>query len=66
MERKELIDIVNKIISIDGKTEAEINELVLILSKNVPHPAVSDLIYFDTLTPEEIIDKALSYKPIQL
>ena len=44
----------------------EIDELLNILKKNVPDPAVSDLIYWDDLSPEEIIDKALSYKPIQL
>jgi translation elongation factor EF-4 len=66
MSREELIELVNEIIDVKGKTEEQIDELVEILIKNVPHPAVTDLIYFENLTPEEIVDKALSYKPIQL
>ncbi len=66
MTRIELIEIVKTIINIDDKTEDEIDELLDILNKNVPHPEVSDLIYYNDLPPEEIIDKALSYKPIQL
>ena len=37
-----------------------------ILKQNVPDPDVSDLIYWNDLTPEEIVDRALRYKPIQL
>ncbi|WP_278277496.1 hypothetical protein [Anaeromicrobium sediminis] len=35
---------------------------------NVPYGSVSDLIYCNeyNLTAEQIVDKALSYKPIQL
>ena len=29
-------------------------------------PKISDYIFFDNLTPEEIVDKAVSYKPIIL
>jgi len=66
MTREKLIDLVKEIITVENKTEKEIDELLNILKKNVPDPAVSDLIYWNDLSPEEIIDKALSYKPIQL
>jgi len=66
MTRKELINLVKEIITVENKTESEIDKLINVLGQNVPHPAVSDLIYYDELSPEEIIDKALSYKPIQL
>ncbi|MDR1091735.1 MAG: bacteriocin immunity protein [Prevotella sp.] len=66
MTRDELIKLVNEIMNVQGKSEKQIDELIDILMKNVPHPAVTDLIYWDNLTAEEIVDKALSYKPIQL
>jgi hypothetical protein len=36
------------------------------LEKSVPHPEVSDLIFWDdrNLTAEEIVEEALSYQPI--
>ncbi len=66
MTKQELIGLVEEIINVRGKTEKDINILIEILEKNVPHPEVTDLIYYDDLTPEEVVDKALSYKPIQL
>jgi len=66
LNKKELIDLVKDIIDVKGKTEEQLVELLEILKKNVPHPAPSDLIYWENLTPEEVVDKALSYKPIQL
>lgn len=42
--------------------------MIRILESNVPHSEVTDLIYYgdDNLNVDEIVDKALSYKPIQL
>ena len=65
MERNELITLVKEIISWQG-TEDELAGKLLLLKQNVPHPAPSDLIFWDDLTPEEVVDKALSYKPIAL
>ncbi|BBK78747.1 bacteriocin immunity protein [Clostridium butyricum] len=67
LTREELIDLVNKIIECEG-SEEEIDEMIEVVKRNVPYPDISDLIYWseDELTPEEIIDKALNYKPIQL
>lgn len=67
LTREELIDLVNKIIECEG-SEEEIDEMIEVVKRNVPYPDISDLIYWseDELTPEQIIDKALNYKPIQL
>lgn len=67
MTRDELIQLVEKIIQVNG-TEEEIDNMLDIFQKNVPYPHVSDLIYWnaDNLTAEQIVDKALGYKPIQL
>ncbi|WP_428817861.1 bacteriocin immunity protein [Clostridium butyricum] len=67
LTREELINLVNKIIECEG-LEVEIDEMIEVVKRNVPYPDISDLIYWseDELTPEQIIDKALNYKPIQL
>jgi hypothetical protein len=66
MTREELVKLVREIMNVKGKTEEELSNLIDLLSKNVPHPAVSNLIYWEDLTPEQIVDKALNYKPIVL
>ena len=65
VNREELIQLVNKIINCEG-TEKEIDDMIDLLEKNVVCPYVSDLIYHDEKTPEEIVDTALAYKPIYL
>lgn len=65
MNRDELIILVKKIMHGEGNEE-EISEMILILQRNVPHPAPSDLIFYDDLTPEEVVDRALAYKPLIL
>lgn len=68
MNREELIELVEKIINPVGKTEEELSRLMSILEENVPHPEPGDLIYWNDkqLTPDDIVDQALSYKPIQI
>lgn len=66
MSKEKLIALVHQIISMENKTELEMDQLLDQLVSNVPHPGVTDLIYYDDLTPEEIVEKALSYKPIRL
>ncbi|MBR3024061.1 MAG: bacteriocin immunity protein [Oscillospiraceae bacterium] len=65
LSREELIKLVSDIIECNG-TEKEIDEMMEVV--DVPDPNVSDLIFWndDNLTPEQIIDKAFEYKPIQL
>ena len=65
MDRIELIDLVNKIINCEG-TEEEIDNMILLQEENVVYPDVSDLIFYDEKTAEEVVDIALEYKPIQL
>lgn len=66
MTREELIELVEDIFNSAKKTDEEVFELLEKFKKNVPHPSPSNLIYWDDLTVEEVVDKALSYKPIQL
>lgn len=65
MTRDELTSIVRKIANAEG-TEAEQDRLLDLLMQNVPDPNVADYIFYDELSPEEIVDRALAYKPIQL
>ncbi|GAA0971701.1 MULTISPECIES: bacteriocin immunity protein [Streptomyces violaceusniger group] len=67
MTRDELIDLVERIMAGEG-TESEHDSLVTLLERNVPHPRVLGLIYYSDppLTAEEVVDKALAYRPIEL
>jgi hypothetical protein len=78
MNREELIELGYKIVNFEGSDE-EHSKLLNLFSENVPHPNGSNLFYYpenfnarrDDLskykpTVEEVVDKALSYKPIQL
>ncbi|MBE9917911.1 hypothetical protein G8C92_28325 [Paenibacillus donghaensis] len=67
LSKQELLELVEKIMQADG-SEQEIDEMIDVLERNVPHPQVSDLIFWNEkeLTPEEIIEEAMNYKPITL
>jgi Colicin immunity protein / pyocin immunity protein len=67
LNRSELIILVRKIAECEGNEE-EINEWLAILKEHVSHPSVSDLIFYSEkeLSPEEIVDEALAYKPYLL
>lgn len=62
MNKFELVELVKEIMNPMGKTESEIDDLISLLERNVPHPSVTDLIYYEENTAEEIVDKAVSYK----
>ena len=47
-------------------SEAEVDEMIAILETNVSDPEVTDYIYYDEKTPEEVVDKALACKPVVL
>ncbi|MFJ7662759.1 hypothetical protein FH508_0015160 [Lysinibacillus sp. CD3-6] len=66
LNRKELIELVTKIMNAEGKNEEENNQLLVRLLDNVLDPEVANYIFYDDLLPEEVVDKVLSYKPIQL
>ncbi|MGW7074648.1 bacteriocin immunity protein [Streptomyces sp. NPDC054866] len=65
--RAELIEIVQKFID---ATLPEVEEDALLeeLMVSVPHPRVSDLIFYQDppLTAEQVVDQALAYRPIEL
>jgi hypothetical protein len=67
LSKEQLIALVNKIVEAQG-TEEAVDSWIEQLKANVPHPSVTDLIYYSDppLTPEEVIEKALSYEPIKL
>lgn len=49
----------------DG-SEEEVDALIDLLEQNVIDPYVADYIFYEENTPEEVVDKALAYKPIYL
>jgi Colicin immunity protein / pyocin immunity protein len=67
LNKEQAIELVEKIINCVG-TEAEIDEWIDTLSKNVPYPHISDLIFHPDRerTPTEIIDLAFAYQLIYL
>ena len=65
LSRDEIIALVRKIKAAEG-TEAEIDAMIAQLRSGVTDPKITDHIFFDELTPEEIADKALAYRPICL
>lgn len=78
MTRQELIQLGEKIIKCEG-SEEEIDLMIDLFNQNVPYPNGANLFYYpenfnarkDDIskynpTVEEVVDKALSYKPIQL
>ena len=72
LSREELIELVEKILKVEGN-EDEVTDWVNLFEDNVPHPEASGLIFWPSRyglasnpSAEEIVDKALSYKPIQL
>lgn len=78
MTREELIELGYKIMNCEG-SEDEIDELIELFDENVPHPDGANLFFYpenynarkDDIsqynpTVEEVVDKALSYKAIQL
>ena len=71
-ERAELLRLVTHLMSSEG-TEAKQESALRELESRVPHPRVSSLIVwpehegFDReLTPDEVVDIALAYRPIEL
>ncbi|MGQ4389578.1 bacteriocin immunity protein [Streptomyces sp. SAS_270] len=65
--RAELIQMVQQLIDATLPEDEE-DALVEELKKSVLHPRVTDLIYYSDpeLTAEEVVDQALSYRPIEL
>lgn len=66
LSREEIIDLIKEITDVSGKTEEQIDSLLEKLKNGVLDPEISDYIFWSNMSPEEIADKALSYKPILL
>jgi hypothetical protein len=67
LSREELVELVRRLLEAEG-TDEEQHRWLTLVRENVPHPGVSDLIYYPEvqLTAEEIVETALAYKPIKL
>ena len=68
MTKEELVEIVIRIRTAEG-TEDEIDQLMDKFEANVPDPKAGNYLIeskYDDLSPEEIVEKALSYKPFSL
>lgn len=72
MDRDALVDLVRRIMEAEGGTQEEADRLIDLFVANVPHPRASDLIFYPNRefgrepTPEEVVDRALSYVPREL
>lgn len=69
MNREELIELAKKIMNAEGETEEEYRANIHLFKQNVPDPNAANYFFdikYKDLTVEEIVDNALSYKPIQL
>lgn len=67
LSRNECIDLVERIMQ-DRGNEQEIDQWLVTLEQNVPHPEISNLIFWNDkdYSAAEIVDKALAYQPILL
>lgn len=67
MSREELVTLVSRIISAEESEEVE-DKLVAQLQENVLDPEVMAYIFYSTpkLSAEEVVDKALAFRPIEL
>ncbi|OIB04696.1 hypothetical protein AK95_13010 [Paenibacillus sp. LC231] len=67
LTKAQIVDLVTSLYNGEG-SEKEVGEWIELLQRNVPHPDISNLIFWPEkdLTPEEIVEKALNYKPIVL
>jgi hypothetical protein len=77
LTREQLIEIVDKIMRCDPPDDAEQDKLLWRFETNVLRPRASSFIYFPehelgpeyrgrSLTPEEVVDHVLAYRPIEL
>ncbi|PSV98000.1 hypothetical protein [Photobacterium lipolyticum] len=60
-----LIELVQQLMDCSG-SEEELDEILVKVKSMVVDPYISDYIYWSDLSAEEVVEKALSYKPICL
>lgn len=63
LSKEELVELVNKICN-PQLSDEEGSEYIEILEDNIPHPAPSDVIFWndEDLSPEEVVEISLAYK----
>jgi hypothetical protein len=63
LSKDELVVLVKKICN-PKQSDEKVSEYIEILEENVPHPAPSDLIFWndEDLSPEEVVEIALAIK----
>lgn len=68
LSKEELIELVRKIRNVEYDSEIEHSKAIVLFEDNVPDPSGANLIYHHKprLTDEEVVEKALAYKPIIL
>ena len=66
LSKHEIINLIDEITKCGNKSEEEIDGLIEKLEQGVLDPQISDYIFWSEMSPEEIADKALRYKPIEL
>lgn len=69
LSRGEIIELINRLTNPQpGDTDSDRDRLMQQIADSVPDPHVSDYIFWDRtgMTAEQIVDKALAYKPIAL
>ncbi|RKE47118.1 bacteriocin immunity protein [Sphingobacterium detergens] len=69
MERKDLIELVEKIRNAEGVSEKENDDLIDQFLAHVPDPNAANYIFekeYEDLSASEIVDRALAYKPFML
>jgi hypothetical protein len=67
LTKEELVRLVERIQNAEG-TEEEIDAMIDRLQANVPHPTVSDLIFYpeEEMTAEQVVEVALAYATPQI
>lgn len=68
MTKEELIDLVNNI-KLAKYTEEEIHAKILLYKQNVPDPQAANYIFekqYESWSTEQIVEKVLAYKPVQV
>lgn len=66
LTREQIIELVARLKKADFQNEEETDNAISKLKNGVVDPKITDYIFFSEMAPEEIADKALSYKPILL
>ncbi|MGS2614044.1 e9imm peptide [Micromonospora sp. LZ34] len=68
LTRDEAVDLVERTMRLDYADDAELNDWLDRLERDLSYPDISDLIFTVTpeLTPAEVVDRASAYQPIAM